>query len=225
MFPIVSLPSFGKTYTFDGPVFFYDSSAHEPSAATSVGQPIEHQRRRSSIRRRRASPARRRSGLSLLELSITLLVVAISASVAIPRWVEATERQHLRSATRLIESDLRTALRSAAIRSRTHTLSVQPGTGTLTISPALATGSAPSSEAIDYALRFNGLVFVAADFDGASTCKIDMYQRLLSATTGRPLATATLQIQIKGKRQTLDLLSLLKSSIASGAISNVSVTP
>lgn len=190
-----------------------------------MAQPIEYRRRRSNNRLRGVDPARRRSGLSLLELSITLLVVAISASVAIPRWVDANERQQLRSATRLIESDLRTALRSAAIRSRTHTLTIQPGTGTLTISPALAAGSAPTSEAIDYTLRFSGLVFVAADFDGANTCTVDMYQRLLNASTSRPLSAANLQIQIKGKRQTLDLLSLFKSSTASSAVTNVTVTP
>jgi type II secretory pathway pseudopilin PulG len=180
-----------------------------------VRQPIDHPCKRSS----------RRSGFSVLELTITLLVVAISASVAIPRWVEAAERQHLRSATRLIESDLRTALRSAAIRSRTHILTIQAGTGTLTISPALAAGSAPASEAIDYALRFNGLVFVAANLDGGTTCKIDMYQRLLNPNTNQPLATATLQVQIKGKRQTLDLLSLLQTSTASGAVTSAAVTP
>lgn len=156
---------------------------------------------------------------------ITLLIAAISASVAIPRWVEAAQRQQLRSLTRLIESDLRAAVRSAAIRSRTHTLSVQTGSGTLTISPALAAGSAPSSESIDYSLRLAGLTFAAADFDGSTSCRIDMYQRLINASTKQPLTKATLQIQFKGKRQTLDLLALMQASAATSAVTNQSVIP
>lgn len=162
----------------------------------------------------------RRRGLSLLEMTITLLVVAISASVAIPRWAETTERQRLRNATRLIESDLRATLRSAAIRSRTHTLSLTTGTGTLTISPALSGGSAPVSEAIDYALRFKGLVFVEASFDGGTTCKIDMYQRLINPNTNQPLATARLKVQIKDKQQTLNLLALMEAATVSSAVTS-----
>lgn len=174
---------------------------------------------------RYASSRHTHAGFSLLEMMITLLVLSISAAVAIPRWVDAADRRRLQCAASVIESDLRAALRSAAITSQTVTLTAMTNTGTLVISPALSSGSVPASTQIDYSLRFSGLKFTQANFDGATSCKIDIYQRWIHAQTGQPLAAATLEVQLGNKRVSINLLTLLRSSSASGSIQNVAFLP
>lgn len=90
---------------------------------THQGPPLRHPPRRNVARRRRHEPgSRTRPAFSLLELLITVAIMAILAAIAVPRISNSTDRYRLDLAMARLERDLISARELAMATSSTRSV-------------------------------------------------------------------------------------------------------
>lgn len=147
-----------------------------------------------------------RHGLTFTETIIAMSVMGILAAASLPRWSKALEAQRVRSAARAVESDLRTAMRLAAIRSVPVSFKVTTGTAIVEFTPPISAGATGTSEKIDYALSYPGVKFTKADFNQTAAGRIDMYQQLTTSDAASALTTALVQVNSGSSTMDVNLI-------------------
>ncbi|MFO1065256.1 MAG: type II secretion system protein [Pirellulales bacterium] len=147
-----------------------------------------------------------RRGLTFTETIIAMSVMGILAAAALPKWSKALEAQRVRSAARAVESDLRTAMRLAAIRSVPVSFKITTGTAIVEFTPPISAGATGTSEKIDYAQSYPGVKFSKADFNQTAAGRIDMYQQLTTSDAASVLTTALVQVNSGSSSMDVNLI-------------------
>jgi len=112
---------------------------------------------RQKVKQFRVTTSRNQRGFTLIELMVTVGLIGIVVSLAVPSFMGSLPRIRLRSATRALSSDIRRA-RSEAISRNKLIYVVFPVTGTTyTVREDSITG--PVIMNVDLAEEFNGVSF------------------------------------------------------------------
>ena len=113
-----------------------------------------------------AVPASRRAGLTLVDMTMTVLIIGILAAVAAPKFVSSLQFQQSRSAADRIAQDLELARQTARHRSASQSVQFNSATSTYTLLGVAALNRRPG----DYSIDLSGRPFYAtnmtADFGG-----------------------------------------------------------
>lgn len=148
-----------------------------------------------------------RSGFSLLEMTIVTVILAIGSAVALPRWNKSVEQARVVSMRRSLEADINVLRRESVRRSQQINVTLGVYSGQLTIVPPMPDVLGDASGVVNYATRFPGVCFTAADLNGYATCDVNMYGELVSSDTGQPLSAGLVTIASNAAVQTADLLA------------------
>lgn len=154
-------------------------------------------------------------GFTIIELTIVCALVAIMAAVAVPRWNRATERAAVTSCQRVFEADMGALRRHCSRQSRVINLAITPGTSLVTLTPPLPELIGNSAGTIDYARYCPGIRFTGVDFNGGTSCRIDIFGELQSATTSTRLQAASVTLNLHSTSRVTDLLFVGGNPLAS----------
>jgi prepilin-type N-terminal cleavage/methylation domain-containing protein len=139
----------------------------------------------------------RRRGFSLVELTLTAVIVGLVAAVAVPRYAASLHNARLDAAARRLVADFAHARQHALATSATVRLEFDLTHHTLT-SPDLPALNDPAAAFVtDYAADPYAVRFTAAAFDAAPTCAFDGY--------GRPEAGGSVTLRSGGDSITVTL--------------------
>ncbi|MEM7477698.1 MAG: prepilin-type N-terminal cleavage/methylation domain-containing protein [Planctomycetota bacterium] len=147
-----------------------------------------------------------RRGVTMIELTITVLILAISAAAVIPNWLTFQEKVTATSAAMALSSDIR-ALRTYAIRASTN-LTIEPilNSSILNIQPPAPEVMGDALGNMDFSNAYAGSTFSQASFGGDVNFVINMHGDFVSATDGARLQDATVQVQVGQQSASVNLL-------------------
>ena len=135
-----------------------------------------------------------RQGVTLVELIVVVLILAVSAAVAVPNWLQYQESATASAAAMAVSADLQ-ALRSLAQRtSQSFTVQITDGDSALCIQPAIPTFLGDRSGKVNYSNRYPNCSFKNINFSGVSSFVVDMRGDLLSPSTLERLTVASMQV-------------------------------
>jgi len=147
----------------------------------------------------------RRSAVSLLELTIVTVVMAIGAAVAVPRFSASIEQQRLEAVAQLVHNDVLMLRRYAVETCQELLLEFQAEPALLRITPEVELiGAATSSVA--YGANYPGLQFESVNLDGNNTATVNCRGDLINPSTGNPLAVARVFVGRNGRDVELSLI-------------------
>lgn len=137
-----------------------------------------------------------RSAFSILELVVAILIMAISAAVVVPNWLEFQSESKLTSASMAVWSDVQSLQRYAARHSQPLTVNFPVGGSVLNVSPAVPSFGDGTGN-LDYSERYTDVVVTAAPFLGSNSAIIDMRGRLTDSTTGTPISVSSSNVTLE----------------------------
>lgn len=105
-------------------------------------------------------------GFSLLELMVTLSIVATLAAIAAPRYHGSVARHRLDLAAARLVGDLDLARRVAVVEGRSVTVAFRPGDETYTLEQVADVDRGTADTVVDLAAAPSHLDLVSADFGG-----------------------------------------------------------
>lgn len=150
---------------------------------------------------------RKRDGVTLLELTMVMLILAISAAVAIPRMGKSVEAAQLKMIQAKLKRDIAN-LQQHCVRSCISTsVAFSSGGSTITISPHCPEVLGDASGVVDYSDDGLGVNFSETNFDGGSTLLIS-YDGDLAGTNGVLLSQGQVSIR-HGSGESVAITDLL----------------
>ena len=140
------------------------------------------------------SPADR-SGLTLIDLVVTILVIAIGAAVTAPRIGGTLEAYRVCVAADHLVADLNYARRYARLKSTncTAVFTTTPPSYILTGVPA--SNRSGGDHTVNFSDLGYGVTFASVDFDGSSDVTFDQFGRPFTAGGTSPLTDGTVTVQ------------------------------
>jgi prepilin-type N-terminal cleavage/methylation domain-containing protein len=143
----------------------------------------------------------RQLAFSVVELIVVLAIIAILASMAIPRFASATTRQRADAAARRIVADLTLAQQRARHTSRSQSVIFDVAAGSYQI-PGLSDPDHPDE---GYEVQLGAepylATIVAADIDGTTQVTFNGFGRPLSVKQ----ADGTITIQVGSETRTITI--------------------
>lgn len=152
------------------------------------------------------STLKNRRGVSLIEMVVVVLMVAIGASVAVPKWGVSLNRTRANCAAQMLERDISSLRRHAVGASTELKLTFASGRTGFTISPPTPSIAGDSSGVVNYAERFPGITLHKIDFDGEEVVTIDIFGDLISPFSALPIGRAVIGIRGNDCHQSVDLI-------------------
>lgn len=147
-----------------------------------------------------------RRGLSFIEITITVLIMAVAAAVVLPGWADMQVDTRLTAASAAVQADLLALQRHAAQTSTEHTLTVTNGSSVINVSPAVPSLLGDGLGNIDYGNRYPGVSFTGTNLDGSNSTTITLRGELVNSTDQR-LSTGLIQITYAGTNRNIDVLN------------------
>lgn len=132
---------------------------------------------------------RRQEGLTLIEVLMVLLIIAIAAAIVIPNVVDTNDIQVV-SAARMLASDLQYAQDDAITTQSPVTLTFDTNNESYQLSNASGLLKHPINKADDYKIEFKktqslqNVDIVSVDFGGTNAVTFDMVGAPSSVSTG-----------------------------------------
>lgn len=126
-----------------------------------------------------------RRGLSMVEMTATVLVMSIMVAVAVPGWSKYQSEMRSTSAVMALSSDVQALKRHAMRTGKSITMTIVVGTSHMTVDPPVPTLIGDTSGVVDYSVRYPGVVFQSAVFDGSDSAMFTMHGDMVSPSTGQ----------------------------------------
>lgn len=127
------------------------------------------------IRHKRQLPNSARNGLSLVDVTVTVLIMGILASAAAPTFSGMVDHYRCKGAALRIASDLETSQRFARSSGISQTITFDPGTN----SYSCATLPDPNHPSLTYSVELSqtgyAATLVSADFDSSMSITYSMH--------------------------------------------------
>ncbi|TWU03240.1 prepilin-type N-terminal cleavage/methylation domain-containing protein [Neorhodopirellula pilleata] len=117
--------------------------------------------------------SQRKRGFSLIELTVVLMIMAIGATIALPRLAETVSRQRLESVAKSIQCDLELARRTAMNRGRTVTVQFEFDNARYHSADVMISAGRSETLQTDLSTKFGEDVELSADFFGAAGIQFD----------------------------------------------------
>ena len=136
-----------------------------------------------------------RGGITLIDLVVTILIIAITAATAAPRMTEALSAYRVRTAAEHVAADLNYARRYARITSSNCTASFTLDPPSYVLSGVPASNHSGADQAANLDDLGYGISFTTADFDGEAMVMFNQYGRPIVPSTGAPLASGVITVQ------------------------------
>lgn len=138
-----------------------------------------------------------RPAFTLVELVITVLICAILASVAGPKYLNAYHRYRVDAAAQRIKADVEFARQQAVTRSQSHTVRFDPATETYALLGIADMDRPGSTATVDLSDTPYGINLSAATFGGSADLVFDYH--------GLPASGGTITVQSSGNTRTVTI--------------------
>lgn len=118
-------------------------------------------------------PLQRKRGFSLIELTVVLMILAVGATIALPRFAETVSHQRIQSVAKYIQCDLELARRTAMNRGRLVTVQFDFDDARYQSADVIISAGHSDTLQTHLPTEFGRDVRLSADFVGAAGIQFD----------------------------------------------------
>jgi len=150
--------------------------------------------------------SREKLGFSIIELTVVLMILAVGATIALPRLAESVSRQQVESIAKSLQCDLELARRTAMNRGRVVTVQFDFDDARYHSAEVILCAGRSETLQTDLSTRFGRDVHLLADFVGAAGIQFD--QRGTPTMTnllGEIQSTGTITVACDGATLSLQI--------------------
>jgi prepilin-type N-terminal cleavage/methylation domain-containing protein len=146
---------------------------------------------------RRAHPGARPAGFSLLELTLSLTIIALLGALAVPQYVSALARYRADAAARRIVADLAQTQARARALSASQTITFNLAPSTYQITGMIDPDHAATPYVVNLTAEPYSATLAAVSFGGSATLTFDGY--------GVPASGGTVVVQAGDTQRTVTI--------------------
>jgi len=136
-----------------------------------------------------------RRGFSIVEVVIVVVIIGVTAVIAMPRYGNSIRRYRLESSAQRLISDFDRIVEDARRSRETRTLVIDVAADTWSVDDLVDLDGKGANYTMDISSDPYHADIIGADFDGTAKVVIDKF--------GRPAASGTVTLEVGGRKMTV----------------------
>ncbi len=155
-----------------------------------------------------------RLGISLLELTVVVILLAIGSALAIPKFSGSLDRSKVDGAAQNVLRTLAMARQQCRSNFINATITPNMNSSQISVTPALDVGAGSSSVLLDLANSISNAQFLQGSYSGQQSFVVDAFGDVRDTASGNILSSAIVSFSTPRYRADIDLVTGTRTLIA-----------